>query len=130
MASPYYFQGMPNGGVGDTRIGTNEARRLLGEVDFLKLAHHGSENATPVDVVAALRQAGFAVMVSTQITPFPTIPRKPLLNEVEKRCFGHIAVMKRLGFRRRRSSSRPKPPGRLPKGFKKGPLGIDYQLEV
>ena len=92
MASPYYFQGMPNGGVGDKRIGTNEARRLLGEVDFLKLAHHGSENATPVDVVAALRQAGFAVMVSTQITPFPTIPRKPLLNEVEKRCFGHIAV--------------------------------------
>jgi len=52
---------------------------MLNEVDFLKVAHHGSENATPVNVVHALKDSGLAVMVPTQVKPFPTIPRMPLL---------------------------------------------------
>ena len=51
------------------------ARQLLGELDFFKVAHHGSENATPVDVVNALKKSGLAAMVPTQVKPFPTIPR-------------------------------------------------------
>src|SRR5207253_2988542 len=72
-------------------IGTDGARQLINEVYLLKVAHHGSENATPVHAVNGLREAGLAVMVPTQYKPFPTIPRMPLIKQLEKHCLGHLA---------------------------------------
>ena len=86
------FPGDAQWGNWQSWIGTQAARELLSEVDFIKIAHHGSENATPVDVVNSLRASGLAAMVSTQNSPFPTIPRTPLLVELEKHCLGNIAV--------------------------------------
>src|SRR5262249_30006915 len=86
------FPGDAQWGNWQSWIGTAAAKQLLSELDFFKLAHHGSENATPVDVVNGLRDAGLAAMVSTQIEPFPTIPRIPLLDAVEKHCTGHVVV--------------------------------------
>ena len=86
------FPGDAQWGSWQSWIGTDHACKLLGELDFLKVAHHGSENATPVDVVKALRSAGLAAMVPTQEKPFPTIPRPPLLSELAKRCAGGVAV--------------------------------------
>ena len=51
------FPGDAQWGNWQSWIGSDRARRLLGELDFLKVAHHGSDNATPVDVVFARRSA-------------------------------------------------------------------------
>jgi hypothetical protein len=121
------FPGDAQWGNWQSWIGTDSARQLLEEVDFLKVAHHGSENATPVDVVASLKASGLAVMVPTQVKPFPTIPRLPLLEELQKRCAGHVAV---------RSDwidvvdapAGPQPKAALPKGFRAGAVWIDHLL--
>jgi hypothetical protein len=118
------FPGDAQWGNWQSWIGTDRARRLLTEIDFLKVAHHGSENATPVDVVRGLKAAKLAVMVPTQIKPFPTIPRQPLLQELEKHC-GAVAV-------RSDWIDVPKAPrcparkSKLPKGFRAGEVWIDY----
>jgi hypothetical protein len=120
------FPGDAQWGNWQSWIGTDKARQLIGELDFLKVSHHGSENATPVDVVNALKKAGLAAMVSTQVKPFPTIPRMPLLTELEKRCISNIAV-------RSDSIAVPDAPEgpkikKFPKGFTAGKLWIDYSF--
>ncbi|HYC90794.1 MAG TPA: MBL fold metallo-hydrolase [Thermoanaerobaculia bacterium] len=87
------FGGDAQWGNWQSWIGTERARELLSEVDFIKIAHHGSHNATPVDVVKALRPKELAVMISTQAEPFPTIPRPPLLAQLEQRATGN-AIMR------------------------------------
>ena len=119
------FPGDAQWGNWQSWIGTDTARRLLGEVDFLKVAHHGSENATPVDVVNALKRTGLVAMVSTQIKPFPTIPRIPLLTELEKHCAGHVAIRSDwVDVDAAPAGPTPKPA--FPKGFKSGEVWIDY----
>ena len=103
---------------------------LLEQVDFLKVSHHGSFNATPRSALEGFRRGAFAALVSTQSVPFPTIPQP--------------ALMKRLGARTRRRVVRsdslsiaslpdaPKGPRlrKLPPGFSKGELWIDWTSEA
>src|ERR1700687_810762 len=118
------FPGDAQWGNWQSWIGTDRARRLLSEVDFLKVAHHGSENATPVGVVRGLKAAKLAVMVPTQIEPFPTIPRRPLLQELEKHC---CKVAVRSDWIKVPKAPRcPAPKPKLPKGFRGGEVWIDY----
>jgi len=118
------FPGDAQWGNWQSWIGTDRARRLLSEVDFLKVAHHGSENATPVDVVRGLKAAKLAVMVPTQILPFPTIPRRPLLQELEKHCCQVAVRSDRINVPN--APRCPAPKSKLPKGFKAGAVWIDY----
>jgi hypothetical protein len=121
------FPGDAQWGNWQSWIGTDAARRLLGEVDFLKVAHHGSENATPVDVVNALKSAGLIAMVPTQIKPFPTIPRMPLLMELEKHCAGNVAIRSDwVDVDTAPAGPTPKPA--FPKGFQSGEVWIDYKF--
>jgi hypothetical protein len=56
---------------------------LLREVTFLKVGHHGSHNATPVEFVQNILPADFNAMISTRETNrYGDIPRKPLLEEL------------------------------------------------
>lgn len=119
------FPGDAQWGSWQSWIGTDRARQLLSELDFLKVAHHGSENATPVDVVHALRAADLAAMVPTQIKPFPTIPRMPLLKELEKHC--NIAVRSDW-INVEGAPGGPVPVPAFPNGFKAGEVWIDYEL--
>jgi len=121
------FPGDAQWGSWQSWISSSDAQQLLGEVDFFKVAHHGSENATPVDVVHALREAGVAAMVSTQITPFPTIPRLPLLKELEKHCLGSVAIRSDW-IEVENAPVGPNPKPKFPRGFKVGELWIDYQF--
>jgi hypothetical protein len=119
------FPGDAQWGNWQSWIGTDAARQLLNGLDFFKIAHHGSDNATPVDVVKALRKSGLKAMVSTQVLPYPTIPRLPLIAELEKHCAGHVVVrsdtIKVTGAPEFGTQN-------LPKGFKAGELWIDYQF--
>jgi len=127
------FPGDAQWGNWQSWIGTDRANEILKEVDFLKVAHHGSENATPVEVVQALKAAGLAVMVPTQTKPFPTIPRKPLLEALEKHCLDNVAVRSDwIGVQ-----GAPTDPGAptnpaaqppLPPGFSLGPVWIDFSF--
>lgn len=119
------FPGDAQWGNWQSWIGTDAARQLLSELDFFKVAHHGSDNATPVDVVHALRNSGLAAMVSTQVLPYPTIPRMPLIKELEKHCTGHLAV--RSDWIEVEDAPKLASP-KLPKGFKAGELWIDYKF--
>jgi hypothetical protein len=119
------FPGDAQWGNWQSWIGTDAARQLLSEVDFFKVAHHGSENATPVDVVHALKATGLAAMVSTQVLPFPTIPRMPLIKELEKHCAGNLAV--RSDWIAVEGAPKLTSP-QLPKGFRAGEVWIDYKF--
>src|SRR5271157_1162409 len=44
----------------------NTGKEVLGKLDFYKVGHHGSTNATPIAVVDAMNTAGLAAMCSTQ----------------------------------------------------------------
>jgi hypothetical protein len=108
-------------------INTDNARQLLGELDFLKVAHHGSESATPVSVVKSLKSAGLVAMVPTQVKPFPTIPCKPLLDELRKHCEGQVVVRSDwIDVKDAPPGPRPRPG--LPRGFELGEVWIDYNL--
>jgi beta-lactamase superfamily II metal-dependent hydrolase len=121
------FPGDAQWGSWQSWIGTDKSRQLLNELDFLKVAHHGSENATPVDLVQGLKGSGLAVMVPTQIQPFPTIPREPLLKEIEKHCEGHVAVRSDW-IEVQGAPVGPTPIPALPKGFTAGKIWIDYEF--
>ena len=68
-----------------------EGASILANLDFYKVGHHGSTNATPIAAVAAMG-TGFAAMCSTQADSFGSVqnnsevPRGPLLDALEKKC--------------------------------------------
>jgi len=61
-----------------------QASNVLGHLDFYKVGHHGSTNATPIAAVNAMN-AGFVAMCSTQADTFGSVknqgevPRIPLI---------------------------------------------------
>ena len=118
------FPGDAQWGNWQSWIGTDAARDLLRELDFFKVAHHGSDNATPVDVVHGLKD-GLAAMVSTQVLPYPTIPRLPLIKELEKHCIGNLAI--RSDWIKVAKAPAVKSP-KLPKGYEAGELWIDFKF--
>lgn len=76
---------------GDAQWGTWQAamakdRAILERTSFLKVGHHGSHNATPMDFVEELLEDGFRGMVCTRKTEkFPEIPRLPLLARLREK---------------------------------------------
>jgi len=63
---------------------TKDSKKILRNIDFYKVGHHGSTNATPIPAVEAMG-SGFVSMCSTQKDTFGTeaneseVPRGPLL---------------------------------------------------
>jgi hypothetical protein len=77
---------------------TEESQQILQTVDFYKMGHHGSTNATPIQVVEiigkARTDAGLVAMCSTEPgvygNPDPAkgteVPRGPLLSALSDKC--------------------------------------------
>jgi hypothetical protein len=122
------FPGDAQWGNWQSWIGTAAAKELLSQVDFLKISHHGSENATPVDVVKALRAQGLSAMVSTQVTPFPTIPRIPLLDAIQAHCTDHLLVRSDWINVTAKAPKAPNAMPALPPTFTLGELWFDCLL--
>ena len=47
-----------------------ESDNILSKIDFFKIAHHGSHNATPKSALEKMSDGKFAAMVSTQSKPW------------------------------------------------------------
>jgi hypothetical protein len=64
------------------------AKQILETVDFYKVSHHGSVNATPKRAVEEMTGKRFAAMVSTQSSPWKSIPRENLMQALLDRSSG------------------------------------------
>jgi glyoxylase-like metal-dependent hydrolase (beta-lactamase superfamily II) len=102
-------------------IESPEAPALLEQVAFLKVAHHGSYNATPRRALEQMRKGGFAAFVSTQTSPWPSIPREPLMAQLAKRSRDRVLRSDSL-----RVAGAPEGPTvSLPAGFAQGDVWYD-----
>jgi beta-lactamase superfamily II metal-dependent hydrolase len=121
-----FLYGGAYGSSGHTEL-TPKAKAILNKIDFYKVGHHGSTNATPKDAVAAMR-LGCAGMCSTQIDTYSGVPREPLLDALRVRMKGQLARSDQV----RASTEVPAndKAGLLPSLFKEPTkmLFIDYEL--
>jgi hypothetical protein len=132
LVTLFVYQGQHLLFAGDAQYGNwkfwldqQNSSAILSQVTFYKVAHHGSMNATPKGALEKMRAGSFAAMMSTQTTPWPSIPRLPLVNELEQKTAHKIL----------RSDSIPvagTPPGpsvaALPPGFRQGEYWYEYSM--
>jgi beta-lactamase superfamily II metal-dependent hydrolase len=109
---------------------TSTARELLGHVDFYKVGHHGSTNATPIAAVEALRD-GCAAMCSTEPGCYgrpeqgTEVPRGRLLEALSKKASLVRSDQVKAGDAKPTAGL----PAKLPAGFSTpGALYVDYLL--
>jgi len=121
-----FLYGGAYGTPGHTDL-TDKAKAILNKIDFYKVGHHGSANATPKDAVTAMR-LGCVGMCSTQIHAYNEVPREPLLQALRGRMNGQLARSDQVAI----SNDEKENPdaGQLPSLFKKptGKLFIDYEF--
>lgn len=85
-----FLYGGAFGTPGHTEM-TKAATDILNNIDFYKVGHHGSRNATPKDAVAAMMRLGCACMCSTQLGAYNEVPREPLMQALSKQLNGKLA---------------------------------------
>ena len=119
-----FLYGGAFGTPGHTEM-TKQARDILNNIDFYKVGHHGSRNATPKDAVAQMMRLGCACMCSTQLGAYNEVPREPLMQALSDRMKGKLARSDQVA-----AGSEPADPkaGQVPAdSFKTtGKLFIDY----
>jgi hypothetical protein len=80
------FPGDAQWGTWQAAMAKDRTREILERTTFLKVGHHGSHNATPMDFVEEILADGFRGMVCTRKTEkFPEIPRLPLLTRLREK---------------------------------------------
>jgi beta-lactamase superfamily II metal-dependent hydrolase len=121
-------------GISDT------ARRILGSIDFYKVGHHGSTNATPIPAVEAM-PAKCVAMCSTE-TGYPSkkrtygsiakkteVPRKALMDALEEQTHNQAVRSDWIAVGDAKASPEAhKQLEKLPKNFSTGEIYIDYML--
>jgi beta-lactamase superfamily II metal-dependent hydrolase len=114
---------------GDTARGlAPHSRNLLAGLDFLKVAHHGSVNATPTEVVANLPSKA-AVMCSTHPTiTYPQVPLQTLIDAFDARTDHQLALSDQIDIPGNAQAHEALRDRALSSSFKRGPFWIDYTL--
>jgi beta-lactamase superfamily II metal-dependent hydrolase len=122
-----FLYGGAFGTAGHTQM-TKQATDILNSIDFYKVGHHGSRNATPKDAVAGMMRLGCACMCSTQLDAYNEVPREPLMQALSKQMDGKLARSDQIAA----SDDKPADPraGDLPTNYFEttGKLFIDYNL--
>lgn len=77
------FPGDAQWGTWNAILRDSEARELLSRVNFFKIGHHGSHNATPKEFVTNVLQNNCCAMMSTKAGKWASIPRQPLVSALE-----------------------------------------------
>lgn len=118
------FPGDAQWGNWKSWIETNEGASLLANVSFLKVAHHGSLNATPKDALERIPTGAFSAMVSTQTKPWDSIPRLPLMARLAEKTSNRFVRSDSLG------TAAPRGPklSSAPKGFRLDDLWADWTV--
>ena len=114
---------------------TDSSRKILASLDFYKVGHHGSTNATPKDALDAMRE-GVVAMCSTQPGCYGSsksgteVPRIPLLEAIEKKSDNQLARSDQIEVKTEAGNVEPpsKDLGALGKPFSAGDGYIDYAL--
>jgi hypothetical protein len=106
-----------------------DSRDILAELDFLKVSHHGSNNASPKSAIEQLRK-GIDVMVSTQNSPFKSIPRPKLIEELTKRTNGRFVRSDSIPIPEAPKAPKGPPVATLPAGFTQGAFWYDLSIPV
>lgn len=110
-----------------------DAEEILPRITFLKVGHHGSFNATPRDALEKMSEGEFAAMVSTQSTPWESIPRVPLMERLDEQTKQKIVRSDWIDLPnapRPLAGALPAMPANLAKEFKRGELWFDYEIEL
>lgn len=90
-----FLFGGPIGTPGHTAL-TEKSRSILARLDFYKVGHHGSTNATPIDVVEAMRK-GCVAMCATDAGAYgkeergTEVPRIPLMAALREKTQSQLA---------------------------------------
>jgi metallo-beta-lactamase superfamily protein len=122
------FPGDAQWGNWQSWLTSSGAAALLEEISFLKVAHHGSHNATPRSALEGLKTGAFAAMVSTQSIPFPTIPQPALMTRLLAQARKRVVRSDSLAVAEAPDAPKGPPMKTVPKGFKRGPFWADYVL--
>ena len=85
------FPGDAQYGSWNAWLEAEDAAALLATLDFYKVSHHGSENATPKAALKWMVKDGLVAMASTQSWPWSTIPHDSLLAALTERTKGRLA---------------------------------------
>lgn len=103
-----------------------DAESIFQSIDFFKIAHHGSHNATPKSALEKMRD-GFAAMISTQNRPWPSIPFNKMLKRLDEKASGVVRSDSIVVVNGKKNA--PKGPAlNLTPGFSLGPFWCDYVL--
>jgi len=133
------FAGDAQWGNWQSWLDGTEADQILGNICFYKVSHHGSVNATPVDALSKMLSKDLAAMVSTQSSPWESIPRLPLIDELQKRTAKRTMQSDWLPVANDKAPKPKVPIGKLPacftpgapEGWAKGNyLWVDYTISV
>lgn len=122
-----FLYGGAYGTPGHTEL-TEQAKSILEKIDFYKVGHHGSANATPKDAVTAMR-LGCVGMCSTQIHAYNQVPREPLMDALRGRMNGQLARSDQVATQQHDAETTA---GALPNQFSRpatGELFIDYEFK-
>lgn len=105
---------------------TPTAKEILANVDFYKVGHHGSTNATPRDAVAGLRD-GCVAMCSTAEDCYNGVPKAPLLAALNEKTHQQLARSDSIPANGNAADARA---GSVPQIFRtpKKQLFIDYSF--
>jgi beta-lactamase superfamily II metal-dependent hydrolase len=121
---------------GDARLGSwlapitgSDPGEILSSVDFYKVSQHGSANGTPGAALEGMASASLAAMASTQSRPWTSIPDPKLLAALARHAGKGIVRSDSLPVATRGAPAGP-PLGKLPGGFTRGDLWVDYGMPV
>jgi hypothetical protein len=106
---------------------------ILSKISFFKIAHHGSHNAALKAALEKMSNGKFAAMVSTQSKPWESIPSVSLMSRLDEKTKKRIVRSDWLsvqGAPKPLPDAVPTVPSKLPKGFSKGDLWFDYNIEI
>jgi hypothetical protein len=107
---------------------TPDGESILQHVDFFKVAHHGSHNATPKSALEKMRD-GFVAMISTQDRPWPSIPFEKLLKKLDQKASG-VVRSDSIAVVAHKKTAPKGPQLKLKPGFKAGPFWCDCTIAI
>jgi beta-lactamase superfamily II metal-dependent hydrolase len=122
------FPGDAQYGNWQSWMNTPDGESILEHVDFFKIAHHGSHNATPKSALEKMRE-GFAAMISTQSRPWPSIPFDKMLKRLDEKASG-VVRSDSITIANSKKEIPVGPKLKLGPGFSVGPFWCDYVMGV